>query len=107
VLSSNYMSVLNFLIGSFIGFVAAHTASGKHEGENGKLNPIIFKWKGRTFHLHHWLLSSTLLSVSLVAHVYSAFTIGILSAVAAQGLSYKDRFHVVYKERRARSRIKP
>lgn len=98
------MSFLNFLIGSFIGFVAAHTASGKHEGQEGRLRSLTFQCKGRTVHLHHWLLSSTLISISIIAHVYSAFTLGILSAVAAQGLSYKDRFRLIYKQKRAPER---
>lgn len=91
------MEILHFVLGAFVGFAGARTVSGRKEGERGKLASFVVRIRGRMFHFHHWFIASTLLITTISLGLYNAFSIGLLTAVTAQGLTYKDRFHIIYR----------
>lgn len=63
------------------------------------LPSIKLRKKGKTYHLHHWLLL-TLLYISLLFLRRKRYKLlhGFLLGSILQGLTYKDRFRMVYRE---------
>lgn len=89
-----------FIMGWIIGVAAGNFGGGKSEGQRGRVTSIvipIWKWK---IHLHHWLCSLGLVSVSSVYGLYifnPYVTYGILGGLAFQGIySYNDWYKIVH-----------
>lgn len=92
-----------FIISLLMGFLASRFIAGKSTGEKGRLGSIMIPFRKWRFHLHHWLYSLWLISVSLVTGMYfiaPAITYGTLGGVTFQGIyCYKD-WHVILVNKR-------
>jgi len=91
-----------FVISLLMGFLASRLVAGKKTGEKGIFNSIVVPFRKWRIHLHHWLYSLWLISISLVMGMYfiaPAITCGALGGVAFQGIyCYKD-WHIILVER--------
>ena len=87
-----------FFLSSLLGFIATRYTSGKSAGVPGRVRSIIFtlgRWK---LHLHHWVCSSCLISVSYFTDFHlmtSTFTYGLLGGMVFQGIYCYDDWHRV------------
>ena len=88
-----------FVFSWIIGAIAGRLGGGKSVGAPGKVKSIVIplgKWK---LHLHHWLCSLGLISISSVYGVYLLnphVTYGLLGGLAFQGIySYSDWYKII------------
>jgi len=80
------------------GYLSARPFSGEKEGENGQFwGPMKRDLGNYTIHLHHWVVSSITLITLWSLHFYHNVIYGFLIGIAMHGLSYKDRFKVIYR----------
>jgi hypothetical protein len=94
-----------FIISIAIGFLASKSIAGKSTGERGKLRSILIplgKWR---IHLHHWLFSLWLISISIVTGMYfiaPGITYGTLGGATFQGIyCYKD-WHIILIDKKSK-----
>jgi len=85
--------------GIIVGYFLAYLFSGKKEGDKGKLKSIIIKTKNYNIHLHHWLLSAIILLILFYAKFYNDGVYGILIGLIIQGLTYKDCYIIIKREK--------
>ena len=90
------IAVFKLLAGIIIAYIFWQSFAGAKEGERieRSLRPIIF---GYRIHIHHWIWCAVLLAGFLYSSDTSYFTIGLLVGSILQGLSYRDRFVIIYK----------
>ncbi len=89
--------IIYFFISAILGFFVYSLLSGKREGE--KLNRSFRFLVGKhRIHIHHWIYCSVILTIFLLSGIYNPITLGLLSGSIFQGLLYKDRFIVFYKD---------
>ena len=90
-----------FAISLLMGFLASKFIAGKSTGERGKLGSILIPFGKWRIHLHHWLYSLWLISISMATGMYfitPAITFGTLGGVTYQGIyCYKDWYIVLVK----------
>jgi cytochrome bd-type quinol oxidase subunit 2 len=90
--------IIQFLLSSAAGFLFWKVFSGKHEGDRieRSIRPKIGQYR---LHIHHWLWCATLLAIFLVCKFYHPIVLGILVGSIIQGLSYRDRFIIIYRDK--------
>tara|TARA_R110000751_G_scaffold73678_3_gene148950 strand:- start:788 stop:1027 length:240 start_codon:yes stop_codon:yes gene_type:complete len=54
------------------------------------LTPLLPSIKTKNFHIHHWIWSSTILLILYGVENINNVSIGLLTGIALQGLSYKN-----------------
>ncbi len=86
------------IIGIILGFLFSKLLSGKHEGDKIEKS-LRFSVKNNYIHIHHWIWCSMLLIVILVLNFRNELIIGLLIGSMIQGLSYKDRFLIIYPKK--------
>ncbi len=91
------ISILQFLLFFIVGFVFWSLVSGKYEGDkiHRSFRPKIGAYR---LHIHHWITALVIVVILLVLHYYNAYIYGFLLGSVVQGLTYKDRFLVYYKD---------
>lgn len=87
-------------IGIIFGFYTAKFFAGKKEGKPGRINSIKFKIKEWTVHMHHWIISLTLLIVAVIFKIHIYFIYGLLTGMVIRGLTYRDFYKFVYKTKK-------
>ena len=91
-----------FVLSLLMGFVASRFIAGKSTGEKGRFNSIMVPFRKWRIHIHHWLYSLWLISISLVTGMYfiaPAITFGTLGGVTFQGIyCYRD-WHIIMVKR--------
>lgn len=91
-----------FVISLLMGFLASRFIAGKTTGEKGRFSSILIPFRKRRIHIHHWLYSLWLISISLVTGMYfiaPAITYGTLGGMSFQGIyCYKD-WHIILVKR--------
>ena len=87
----------DILIGGVLGYGFFSIFSGKFTGDRieRSIRPKIGEYR---LHIHHWLWCSAILIVMLLARLYYPLVIGILFGSIVQGLTFRDRFVVFYKD---------
>jgi len=89
-----YLFLLSWLIGS----LASKYVAGKSVGERGKVRSIVIPLRRWAVHLHHWLYSLFLISLSFTTGMHfltPEITYGLLGGVVFQGIYCYGDWHVV------------
>ena len=99
-----------FLLSWLIGFLASKYLAGKSVGERGKLRSVVIPLRRWGVHLHHWLYSLFLISLSFTTGMHfltPEITYGLLGGLVFQGIYCYGDWHVILVSRhqiRARER---
>jgi len=99
-----YLSFISWLI----GFLIAKYLGGKTTGERGRLRSFFIPLGKRKIHLHHWLLSSLVVSVTLVRGVYFPFSdlfYGFFGGIVFHGIYYYRDWYKILVLRRVQSLV--
>lgn len=93
----NLVSIAFFLTGIGIGYLLCTVFAGKYEGDKIKrsLRPRFGAYR---IHIHHWLWASVLLILALIFQIHQPIILGLLAGIILQGLHYRDRFIIVYRD---------
>ena len=78
-----------FLLSWLIGFLASRYVAGKSTGERGKVRSIVIPLRRWAVHLHHWLYSLFLVSIS--------FTIGMHFSTAREDGTFPFTYQLISK----------
>ncbi len=92
-----FLFIIQFLLSSAAGFLFWKIFSGKHEGDRleRSIRPKIGAFR---VHIHHWLWCLALFIVFIICRFYHPIILGILAGSIIQGLLYRDRFIIIYRE---------
>ena len=90
------LQLIPLIIGTIIGFITAKLLSGRKEGEQGILKSLKFKINNKTIHLHHWIISLTILIVLTILNHNNNIIDGLLIGITLQGITYKDFLKIIY-----------
>lgn len=90
------MSTLLFTTGFIIAFIISSYVSGHYEGHK-KENGLFFRIGEYNIHIHHWLWTGAILLIMIYFKIYTPIILGIFAGSTAQGLTYRDKFIVIYK----------
>lgn len=102
-----------FFLGWLLGFLTSKYVAGDSVGKRGKVRSIVIPFRRWGIHLHHWLYSLFLMSLSAATGIYfmtPAITYGLLGGLVFQGIYCYNDWHVVLVSRnraRAHSRSGP
>jgi len=91
-----------------IGFLIARYLGGKTTGERGKLRSFFIPLGKRKIHLHHWLLSSLVMGITLGKGIVVPFPdlfYGFLGGIAFHGIYYYRDWHKILVLRRVQSLV--
>jgi len=85
------------------GFLIAKYLGGKKTGEQGKLRSFCIPLWKRKIHLHHWLLTSLIIGITLVKGVYFPtvdFFYGFCGGIVFHGIyCYRDWYRILVPKR--------
>ena len=89
---------LLFLLSMLLSFLASRFVAGRAVGEQGKLKSIVIPFRKWSLHIHHWLYSLFLMSLSAATGMYfltPTISYGLLGGLVFQGIyCYRD-WHVI------------
>ncbi|MEI7688617.1 MAG: hypothetical protein WCI91_00350 [Candidatus Nomurabacteria bacterium] len=88
---------MNLLAGIIVGFLFFKLFAGKYEGDKIERS-LRFSIKNNYLHIHHWIFCLTLLIIILILGFKNELIIGLLIGSIVQGLTYKDRFLIIYSK---------
>ena len=100
-----------FLLSWLLGFLSSKYVAGKSVGERGKVRSIVIPFRRWGIHLHHWLYSLCLISLSSTTGMHfltPTITYGLLGGLVFQGIYCYSDWHVILISRhqtRARERL--
>jgi len=80
-------------ISMLLGYFVARYVAGSKVKARGRIPSFILSFKKYKLHLHHWLVFSNILVVTLILHFFvltPQLFYGFLGGVIAQGLIYYD-----------------
>jgi len=92
-----------FFLSGLVGFLASKYVAGESTGERGKVRPIVIPFRKWGVHLHHWLYSLGLISLSAATGIHfltPAVTWGLMGGLVFQGVYCYNDWHVVLVNRR-------
>lgn len=97
---------VGYFSGLIMGFIVFTWGGAPAAGKpvRWKMFPSLkFKFGNRILHVHHWMWLSLLLIVLVSVQVippsiWRALLYGLIGGGVVHGLSYEDRFNIVYKE---------
>jgi len=87
-----------FLLSGLLGFLTSKYVAGKSDGERGKVGSIVIPFRRWGFHLHHWLYSLCLISLSAVtgSHFLTPIvTWGLMGGLVFQGIYCYSDWHII------------
>ncbi len=91
-----------FLLSWLIAFLASKFVAGKSVGERGKIRSIVIPLRRWGIHLHHWLYSLLLISLSFATGTHfitPEITYGLLGGLVFQGIYCYGDWHVILVSR--------
>lgn len=91
-----------------IGFLMAKYLGGKTTGERGRLRSFVIPLRRRKIHLHHWLLASLAIVITLVYGIdflSSDLLYGFFGGIVFQGIYCYGDWHKVLAPRRVQSLV--
>jgi hypothetical protein len=91
------MNIVLLVISGLIGYLFWKIVAGKYPGDKPKKSLLISLSKYQ-LHIHHWIWCMVLLIVMLILKFYNPLLLGFLAGSIIQGLSYADRFVILYKK---------
>jgi len=92
-----------FFLSLLLGFLASKYVAGKSVGERGRLRSIVIPFRRWGIHLHHWLYSLCLISLSSTTGIHfltPTITCGLLGGSVFQGIYCYSDWHVILIGRR-------
>jgi len=92
-----------FFLSWLLGFLASRYVAGKSVGERGRVGSIVIPFKRWGIHLHHWLYSLGLISLSSTTGIYfltPTITCGLLGGLVFQGIYCYSDWQVILISRR-------
>ena len=95
-----------FFVGWLPGFVLTKYMAGKTSGKQGRIRSIVIPFGRHGVHLHHWLISSGIIILSLIISVHflaSAISYGVLGGLVFQGIYCYSDWHKILITRRHQS----
>lgn len=93
------MSIIPMLISvelgvsMIIGYLAARFLAGHKEKATGRFPNLVFQFRNHKIHMHHWIVFSNVLVVTLIFHFFVItpyLFYGFLGGVVVQGVLYYD-----------------
>lgn len=103
VLAAGILLGYLFFVGWLLGFLLTKYTAGKASGKPGRVKSLAIPFGKYSIHLHHWLISSVIIILSLIINasfLASAIFYGVLSGSVFQGIySYSD-WHKILIARR-------
>ncbi len=90
------MQTILIIIGSILGFMISSHVSGHYEGHK-KENGLFFKVGEYSIHIHHYIWTGLILIFMFYFKMEAPTIIGILIGSTIQGLTYRDKFIIIYK----------
>ena len=97
-----------FFLSLLLGFLVSKYVAGKSVGERGKVMSLVIPFRRWGIHLHHWLYSLCLISLSSVTSMHfltPAITYGLLGGVVFQGIyCYSDWRVILISRNQTRAR---
>lgn len=97
---------LFFFVSWVSGFLIARYLGSKETGKRSKLPSVIIPLGMFKAHLHHWLISSSAMSVALLKGSWFLppdLLYGFLGGIALQGIYYYDDWHRILRPRQDKS----
>ena len=91
-----------FLLSWLISFLVSKYVAGKSVGERGKVRSVIIPLRRWGVHLHHWLYSLFLISLSFTTGMHfltPEITYGVLGGLVFQGIYCYGDWHVILVSR--------
>ena len=91
-----------FLLSWLIGFLASKYMAGKSVGERGKVRSVVIPLRRWGVHLHHWLYSLFLISLSFTTGMHfltPEITYGLLGGLVFQGIYCYGDWYVILVSR--------
>lgn len=91
-----------FLLSWLIGLLASKYLAGKSTGERGKVGSVVIPIRRWGIHLHHWLYSLLLISLSFTTGMHfltPEITYGLLGGLVFQGIYFYGDWHVIVVSR--------
>lgn len=91
-----------FLLSWLISFLVSKYIAGKSTGERGKVRSIVIPLRRWAIHLHHWLYSLLLVSLSFTTGMHfltPEITYGLLGGLVFQGIYCYGDWHVILVSR--------
>ncbi len=91
-----------FFLSWLIGFLASKYMAGKSVGERGKVRSVVIPLRRWGVHLHHWLYSLFLISLSFTTGMHfltPEITYGLLGGLVFQGIYCYGDWHVILVNR--------
>jgi hypothetical protein len=95
-----------FLFSCLLGFLASKYIAGSTIGEQGKLKSIVIPFRKWGIHIHHWLYSLFLMSLSTTTGIYfltPTVSYGLLGGLVFQGIYCYSDWHVIVTSRHKNS----
>ena len=86
-----------FIFGMIVAFGFWSIFAGKYEGDGieRSIRPKIGIYR---IHIHHWIWCTIAFILCVFFEFYNPLILGILVGSITQGLSYRDRFVIFYKD---------
>ena len=88
-------------ISLIIGYFIALFFAGRHTKAKGRIPSLIFRFKQYRIHLHHWLVFSNVIAVTLILHFFIVSPLlfyGLLGGVVAQGVLHYEDWHTIVQK---------
>jgi hypothetical protein len=95
-----------FFVSWLLGFALTRYMAGKTSGKQGRIKSIVIPFGGHGIHLHHWLIASGIIILSLIINVQflaSTISYGVLSGLVFQGIYCYSDWHKILITRRHQS----
>ncbi len=86
-----------FLTGAILGFLFWKKVAGKYPGDNIR-HSLRIQTEKHWIHLHHWIICAFLIVIFAILDIEIDIVNGFLTGGIVQGLTYRDRFRVFYKQ---------
>ncbi|MFC2056714.1 hypothetical protein ACFLTO_03990 [Chloroflexota bacterium] len=112
VISSTVVAIITlgylFFLSWLLSFLASKYVAGNTVGEQGKVGSIVIPFGRWGIHLHHWLYSLCLITLSSITGMYfltPTITYGLLGGLVFQGVySYSDWHVIIISRHKTRTR---
>ena len=93
------MNIIYLIVGIVFGFLFFTLSSGKKKGKI-KNFIVILKTKNHQYHFHHWIIAFLIILILISFGYYNNFIYGFLIGSILQGLTYRDRYKFLMREKK-------
>ena len=90
--------IVLFFVSAIAGYFVQKLISGKYEGDKIERS-LRLSTGGYYIHIHHWIYYSVFILGMYLFNFYSPIVYGLFIGGIIQGLTYRDRFIIIYKKK--------